>query len=77
MKLPMLASTTTLFVDTNEFITGKVMGCNAEGSTFSELSLTKLVVDNTVSEDVGVKGKEEPEAVLGSISGSTSVAICS
>ena len=63
MSVSMLGSTTTLLVDTNEFMTGSVIGCNAEGSIFSSF---KLVVDNTVSDEVGVKGNDEPEAVEGS-----------
>ena len=53
----MLASTTTLLVDTKEFITGKVIGCKADGSTTS----FKLDVVKTVSEDEGVKGIDEPK----------------
>ena len=34
----MLASTTTLLVDTKEFITGRVIGCNAEGSTAEKMT---------------------------------------
>ena len=64
MSVSMLASTTTLLVETKEFMTGSVMGCNAEGSTMlqSPLSLILAVAaDKTASED-GVKGKLDSDA---------------
>jgi hypothetical protein len=53
ISVSILASTTTLLVDTREFITGRVIGCNADVSTFSG---TTLVSAGSLRLDVGNGG---------------------
>ena len=53
MSVSILASTTTLLVDTREFITGRVIGCSADVST---LSGTTLVSAGSLRLDVGSGG---------------------
>ena len=53
MSVSILASTTTLLVDTREFITGRVIGCSADVST---LSGTTLVSAGSLRLDVGNGG---------------------
>ena len=66
MSVSMLASTTTLLVDTREFITGRVIGCSADGSTFRGITLLsslRLVVGN---DDGGTGSDDDDDGVNGS-----------